>query len=63
VDPNPKESEVLWLDPNPKKIVRISVADKDPGSGTFLPSGSGIRTWGGEFFPDLGSPDPAPFFY
>jgi hypothetical protein len=32
----------------------ISVADLDPGSGAFLPPGSGIRIWD-EFFPDPGS--------
>jgi hypothetical protein len=39
-----------------------SVADPDPGSGAFLPPGSGIRIRD-EFFPDPGSriPDPAPF--
>jgi hypothetical protein len=32
-----------------------SVADPDPGSGAFLPQGSGIRD---EFFPDPGSRIP-----
>jgi hypothetical protein len=31
-----------------------SVADPDPGSGAFLPQGSGIRIRD-DFFPDLGS--------
>ncbi len=41
--------------------VEISVADPDPGSGTFLTPGSGIRN---RFFPDPGSriPDPKPIF-
>jgi hypothetical protein len=33
-------------------MVLISVADPDPGSGAFLPQGSGIRD---DLFPDLGS--------
>jgi hypothetical protein len=35
-----------------KKLIIGSVADPDPGSGAFLPPGSGIRIRDG-FFPDL----------
>jgi hypothetical protein len=36
-----------------------SVADPDPGYGTFLTPGSGIRN---RFFPDPGSRIPRPYF-
>jgi hypothetical protein len=36
-------------------FLQLSVADPDPGSGTFLPPGSGIRN---RFFPDPGSRIP-----
>jgi hypothetical protein len=44
--------------------VWYSVADPDPGSGAFLPPGSGIRIRD-EFFPDPGSriPDPRGMFF
>jgi hypothetical protein len=38
-----------------KKITTPGVADPDPGSGAFLPQGSGNRN---EFFPDPGSRIP-----
>jgi hypothetical protein len=37
-----------------KGFIWTSVADPDPGSGVFLPPGSGIRIRD-EFFQDLGS--------
>jgi hypothetical protein len=43
-------SSAMYLPPY--LIVSGSVADPDPGSGAFLPPGSGIRIRD-EFFPDL----------
>ncbi len=41
-------------------LVTCSVADPDPGSGTFLTPGSGIRNM---FFPNPGSRIPNPYFW
>jgi hypothetical protein len=43
-----------------KNFIITSVADPDPGSGAFLPQGSGIRIRD-NFFPDPGSRIPDPY--
>ncbi len=52
--------EYNWTGLNVKLLAGCSVADPDPGYGTFLTPGSGILN---RFFPDLESRIPNPYFW